>query len=129
MMKYQCGNAAIWFIGTLALVFFILGLMFGLPMYSVWQQEYSGRASLAKAEQTRQILVAQAMAEKDAAKARSEAIAIMGKAATEYPEYRKQEYIGAFAEALREGHINQIIYVPTEASIPVLEAGNRPVKE
>ena len=129
MMKYQCGDVAIWFIGTLALVFFILGLMFGLPMYSVWQQEYSGRASLAKAEQTRQILVAQAMAEKDAAKARSEAIAIMGKAATEYPEYRKQEYIGAFAEALREGHINQIIYVPTEASIPVLEAGNRPVKE
>ena len=129
MMKYQRGDAAIWFIGTLALVFFILGLMFGLPMYSVWQQEYSGRASLAKAEQTRQILVAQAMAEKDAAKARSEAIAIMGKAATEYPEYRKQEYIGAFAEALREGHINQIIYVPTEASIPVLEAGKRPVKE
>ena len=101
----------------------IAGLMFGMPIYSVWQQSYSGRATLAKAEQTRQVIVTQAQAEREAAKARAEAIAIMGEAAHKYPEYRQQEFIGAFAEALKEGKIEQIIYVPTEANIPILEAG------
>ena len=101
----------------------VAGLMFGMPIYSVWQQSYSGRATLAKAEQTRQVIVTQAQAEREAAKARAEAIAIMGEAAHKYPEYRQQEFIGAFAEALKEGKIGQIIYVPTEANIPILEAG------
>ncbi|MDP1607193.1 MAG: hypothetical protein Q8L93_11245 [Rhodocyclaceae bacterium] len=92
---------------------------------SVWQQEYSGRAALAKADQTRQIIVTQANAELESARAMADAIGIMGEAAHKYPEYRQQEFIGAFAEALKEGKINQIIYVPTEANIPILEAGKR----
>ena len=52
-------NAAstVWGFVVLALIAIavILGLMFGLPMYNVWQQEMSGRAELAKAEQNRQI--------------------------------------------------------------------------
>jgi regulator of protease activity HflC (stomatin/prohibitin superfamily) len=111
--------------GLAIIVLFILALMFGVPVYSVWQQEYVGRATLAKAEQTRQVIVAQANSEREAAKARAEAIAIMGEAAKKYPEYRHQEFIGAFAEALKEGKISQIIYVPTEANIPILEAGKR----
>ena len=108
--------------GTILL---ILSLMFGLPVYSVWQQGLRGEAELARAEQSRRIAVAQALAEREAATARAQAIAIMGEAAHKYPEYRYQEFIGAFAEALREGRINQIIYVPTEAQIPILEAGRR----
>lgn len=106
-------------------ILLILSLMFGLPVYSVWQQGLKGEAELARAEQSRRIAVAQALAERDAAAARAEAIAIMGDAAKKYPEYRHQEFIGAFAEALREGRIEQIIYVPTEAQIPILEAGKR----
>ncbi|MDA4958584.1 hypothetical protein PGK18_18785, partial [Acinetobacter baumannii] len=56
---------------------------------------------------------------------RAEAIQTIGKAAKDYPEYRNQEFIGAFGEALRDGKIQQIVYVPTEANIPVLEAGKR----
>lgn len=104
---------------------FLLALMFGLPVYSVWQQGLRGQAELARAERSRQIAVAQALAEREAATARAEAIAIMGKAAKDYPEYRTQEFIGAFAEALREAQIKQIIYVPTEAQIPILEGGLR----
>ena len=107
----------------LSLILLTLALMFGLPVYSVWQQEYSGRATLAKAEQTRQVLVTQAKAEREAAEARAQAIAIMGEAAQKYPEYRQQEFMASFAEALREGTIKQIIYVPTEANVPILEAG------
>lgn len=101
----------------------ILGLMFGLPRYKVWQQEMAGKARLAEATQSRQILIEQARAEKEAALLQAEAIKIMGEAAKKYPEYRQQEFIGAFGEALKAGKINQIIYVPTEGNIPILEAG------
>lgn len=101
----------------------IVGLMFGLPVYNVWQQEMAGKARLAEATQSRQILVEQARAEKEAARETAEAIEIMGNAAKSFPEYRQQEFIGAFGEALRQGKIQQIIYVPTEANIPILEAG------
>lgn len=105
----------------------IFGLMFGLPQYSVWQQEMAGKARLAEATQSRQILIEQARAEKEAAILQAEAIKIMGEAAQKYPEYRKQEFIGAFGEALKAGTISQIIYVPTEANIPILEAGKQTV--
>ncbi len=105
----------------------ILGLMFGLPQYSVWQQEMAGKARLAEATQSRQILIEQARAEKEAAILQAEAIKIMGEAAQKYPEYRKQEFIDAFGEALKAGKISQIIYVPTEANIPILEAGKQAV--
>jgi regulator of protease activity HflC (stomatin/prohibitin superfamily) len=96
--------------------------MWGCPTYNVWQQNLSGKAALAKAEQTRQILVTQAKAEEDAAVARAAAIKIVGQASKDFPEYREQEFIGAFAEAVKDGKINQIIYVPTESGIPLLEA-------
>lgn len=102
-----------------------IGAMWGIPNYRVWQQNLSGKAELAKAEQTRQILTTQAKAEKEAAIYRSEAIAIMGEAAKKYPEYRQQEFMASFGEALREGRINQIIYVPTEANIPIMEANRK----
>jgi hypothetical protein len=96
--------------------------MFLIPIWSVWQQGLVGQGQLAKAEQARRILVTQAQAEKEAAEFRAQAIHIVGQAAKDFPEYRLQEFIGAFAEALKEGKISQIIYVPTEANIPLVEA-------
>ena len=110
---------------VVAAIAVIVGLMFGLPKYKVWQQEMSGKARLAEATQSRQILIEQARAEKEAAVLQAEAIKIMGEAAQKYPEYRQQEFIGAFGEALKAGNISQIIYVPTEANIPIMEAGKR----
>ena len=109
----------------IVVVLLIIGGAFGFPIYRVWQQGLRGEASLARAEQERQILVEQARAERDAAELRAEAIAIVGEAATAFPAYRAQEFIGAFAEALQAGTIDQIIYVPTEAAIPLVEAGGR----
>lgn len=100
-------------------------MMWGLPQYKVYSQTMRGKAALAEADQSRQILVTQAKAEREAAEERAHAIKIVGKAAQEYPEYRQQEFIGAFAEALKEGKMSQIIYVPTEANIPLTEAGKR----
>lgn len=97
-------------------------ILFASQYFKVFSAKMDGKAKRMEAEQARLVLVEQARAERDAAKLRAEAIKIVGQMAKDYPEYRKQEYIGAFAEALREGTISQIIYIPTESGIPILEA-------
>ena len=95
------------------------------PLYSVWAAQMAGRAKLAEAQHAKQVLVEQARAEVEAAKLRAEAIQLVGRAAKEFPEYREQEFIGAFAEAMQHGSIQKIVYVPTEANIPIIEARAR----
>ncbi len=131
MNKFKKGNADGLLLAMIAafVVIIFLFFLFAWPQYKVWQQGMAGQAQLSKAQQSKQIAIETAKAELESAKLRAEAIKVMGKAAQEYPEYRQQEFIGAFGEALREGNINQIVYVPTEANIPLLEAGKRPVIE
>ncbi|WIF21975.1 protease [Shewanella phage vB_SbaS_Y11] len=107
----------------------IMAVMVVMPYYRVWSQEMRGKAALAEATQSKMIQIEQARAELESSELRAKAIKTIGVAAQKYPEYRHQEFVGAFGEALREGTINQIIYVPTEANIPVLEAGKRPIIE
>jgi regulator of protease activity HflC (stomatin/prohibitin superfamily) len=104
--------------GSVILLAIIFAIM---PLYKVWTAGLAGEAELRRAEQTRQILVTQAQAELDASKLRAQAIETIGAVAQKYPEYRQQEFIGAFADAVKDGKINQIIYVPTEANIPIIE--------
>lgn len=112
-----------WVLGSISFVVLMAALLAGIPIYRVWVAELSGKASLKRAEQEKQIMIETAKAEVEAAKLRAEAIEAVGEAVQKYPEYRVQEFIAAFGEALADGNINQIIYVPTEAGIPILEAG------
>lgn len=110
---------------VLAIVLVLIALVAGCftwPKYNVWQQELSGQASLKKAVHTRQIQIEQARGEKEAALLRAEAIKTIGQAAQAYPEYRYQEFLGAFSEALREGNMHQVVYVPTEAMVPLVQS-------
>ncbi len=109
----------------LAILLFIAGCMWGYPQYRVYSQRLEGEAILARNEQQKKILIEQARAEMEAAKLRAEAIQIVGEASQKFPEYRLQEFMGAFAEALKEGNIQQIIYVPTEANVPIVERARR----
>lgn len=121
-----------WLFNTLALVAIVLlaggGIwagLWGVGQVRIMLAHAAGKARMVEAEQSRQVLVITAQAEKDAATAQAQAIATVGAAAQAYPEYREQQFISAFGDALKEGKINQIIYVPTEANIPLLEAGKR----
>ena len=111
------------FIAFMCFIILIGLFLVGWPHYKVWKQGMDGQAALVEAEQSKMIQVQVAKAELESAKLRAEAIKLVGQAAKDYPEYRKQEFIGAFGEALRDGRIQQIIYVPTEANIPIVEAG------
>jgi hypothetical protein len=84
------------------------GVMLGLPNYNVWRAGLRGQGKLKEAEQEKLIIIETAKAEVESAKLRAEAIATVGAAVQQYPEYRQQEFI-------------QIIYVPTEANIPIVE--------
>jgi hypothetical protein len=112
-------------IGIVVLV--VLG-MGGCPIYSVWQQGLAGEAELKRAEQSRQIAVQEAHAKFDSAKllADSEVIRATGVA-------KANEIIGdslkgneAYLRYLwihnLESQNNRVIYVPTEAQLPILEA-------
>ena len=96
--------------------------MVGIPQYIVYSSKMKGEANYVQAQQEKKIMIETALAEKESAKLRAEAIDIIGESAKKYPEYRQQEFMQAFGEALREGNISQIIYVPTEANLPILEA-------
>ena len=127
-MRNSKGNAILYVTGIIAFIV-ITVIVLAFPYYRVWSQDMRGQAALAEAKSSKQVQVEQARGELESSKLRAEAIKIIGKAAQDYPEYRNQEFIGAFGEALREGQIDQIIYIPTEANIPILEAGKREAVE
>lgn len=113
-------------------IILIIALMFGHQWFKVFSAQQSGKAELAQAEWNRQIIVRQAQAKKDAAQLeaeaevlRAEGVAKANKIVAEGlggPEgYLRYLYIHMLSE--QEG--KEIIYIPTEAGLPILEAGKR----
>lgn len=118
-------------VGLVVVLLFVMLCMSQCPTYNVWSAEMEGKAQLAKAEQNRQIQVAQSKAKADAAEfeAKSEvtraggvaqANKIIGDSLKNNEAYLRYLYINGLMEG--KDH-TQIIYVPTEASMPILEAG------
>jgi len=106
----------------------ILGLMFGMPMYNVWQQEMTGKAEFSRAEQNRRIKVEEARAEKESAVFRAEAEIIRAEGVAKANEIiggslkdNKDYLTYLWIQALYD-ESNSVIYVPTEANLPILEA-------
>ena len=110
-------------------VFVALGGLIGCPHYNVWEQEMSGKAEFAKAEQNRKIRIEEAkanleseklnaQAEIERAKGAAEAIKIENGAIT--PTYI--QYLWVRQQNL-SGENTKVIYIPTETGLPMLEAG------
>ncbi len=125
-------NALAAILATGLVVGVIVGLIWGYQTFRVYSASQAGKAELAQAEYNRQIVVRQAQAEKDAAVLKAEAevlraegVAKANKIVAEGlggPEgYLRYLYI----HMLSEQHGTQIIYIPTEAGLPILEAGRR----
>lgn len=106
-------------------------LLAGCPQYGVWQQSLSGKAELARANANRQIAVAEAEAKREAAKSLAhaeierakgvaEANRIIGESLKGNEDYLRYLWIDGL-----QNKGNEVIYIPTEAGIPILEAGKR----
>ena len=107
----------------------ILGLMFGIPKYNVWQQEMEGKAEMARAEQNRMILVEEAKAKLEAEKLNAQAEIERAKGMAEAMEiengkltstYNQYLFIRTLEKISDKGSLPQIIYMPTEGMVPVM---------
>ena len=116
-------------VGSIIVIIGLIALaMWGLPRYRVWAAEMRGRAELSQAEFNKQIIVREAEARLEAERLNAQAEVARAEGAA--------QAMYAVQDALTETYIrylwvrtmqdNQnIIYVPTEASLPILEAGQR----
>jgi hypothetical protein len=119
----------------MAAVIVVCGVVFGAcwayPQYSVYEQRLTGEAELAKAEYSKRVAVQEAQAKKDSAKMlaeaevlRAEGVAkansIIGESLRDNEGYLRYLWIHNMAETK-----NEVIYVPTEANLPILEASRR----
>lgn len=102
--------------------------MWGCPKYNVYNQQMQGQAILAHAQSSREVAVAEAKAKMESASLlaqadtmRAHGVArsneIIGKSLKENEAYLKWLWISELKETQ-----NQIIYVPTETNLPILEA-------
>ncbi len=101
-------------------------LMWLIPNYNVYSRELNGKAQLREAEWNRQIAIQEAQALKESAKLKAEAEVIRAQGIAEANEIiagsLTDEYIKyKFVEGLNDGN-TEVIYVPTEANLPILEA-------
>ena len=101
---------------------------YGVPQYKVWQQQKEGEAELAKAEQNRQIAVQEARAKEESAKSlanaeviRAEGVAQANKIIGDSLQNNDAYIHYLWIEALRESD-SDVIYIPTEAGIPITES-------
>lgn len=92
-------------------------LLIGFPLYRVWSQEQRGRADLAEARYNRQVIVEEAQARLEAARLEAQSnealIASLGGQPELLIDFRLIDVLD---------NAGSIIYVPTEAGLPILEA-------
>lgn len=121
--------------GLLTIIGIIWALCALAQIYGVWSSKKDGEASLAEAQNEEQIQVASATARLKAAElnkqadiieaeAVSKSVEIIGKALENNKEYLQWQWI----QMMEKRDAGDTIYVPTEASLPILEAGKRATK-
>jgi len=125
----------IWVSSGVAVSIAIIGAgMWGFPQYNVWQQGLAGQAELKRAEQNRMIAVQEATAQKESAvlladaeveraKGVARANKIIGDSLHNNEEYLRYLWVTQVAGADID---KTVVYVPTEANVPILEASRLP---
>lgn len=126
-------------IGIIIILVGVGVLLFGFPVYNVWQQEMAGKAEMAKAEQNRRILVEEARARLEAEKlnaqaeierARGMAEAMKIENGTLNSVYNQYLFIRTLEKLADKGNLPQIIYMPSEGLVPMMDVSKtKPKKE
>ena len=125
-------NLKSWVVICLTILFFFCGIVGGCmyirPKYNVWSQEMAGKAEFAKAEQNRKIKIEEAKANLEAEKLNAQAEIERAKGAAEAIRIENGSITPTYIQYLwvRQQNANannRIIYIPTEAGLPILEAG------
>lgn len=106
-------------LGVLALVLVLIGgCMAGMPKYRLYKATIEKRIAVEEARARKDSSIHDAQAERERAKGVADANKIIAASITE--QYLRYHYINTLA-----GQGNRVIYIPTEAGLPILEAGKR----
>lgn len=105
----------IMFVIFIVIIMIIISYLIITPQYKVWSKGLRGKADLKEAEWNRQIAQLDAQAEIERAKGVAEANKIIAEGLKNNDEYLRYLWIQQL-----DG--NDVIYVPTEANLPILEA-------
>ena len=105
----------------------VVGLMIGMPYYNVWQQEMDGKAEFSKAEQNRRIKVEEAKANLEAEKLNAQAEIERAKGAAAAIKIENGSITENYIRYLwvrQQSDLNNktVVYIPTEAGLPILES-------
>lgn len=125
-VKYNLSIKAI-VLTVIAGIVIVLGLLVGIPYYKVWQQEMDGKAEFSKAEQNRRIKVEEAKANLEAEKLNAQAEIERAKGAAAAIQIENGSITENYIRYLwvrQQGNLNDktVIYIPTEAGLPILES-------
>lgn len=116
-------------IGVGVLLGIIILAMVGCPQYKVYQQRKEGEAMLAHAQSSREVAVAEAKAKMESATLLAQADTIRAHGIARSNQIIgssiTQEYLHWFWIDNIDKSSN-VIYVPTESNMPIMEAGRRP---
>ena len=102
--------------------------MWGCPKYDVYSKKMEGEAILAHAQSSREVAVAEARAKMESAKLLAEAEIERAKGVAQANKIigdslkNNEEYLRYLFVNNLESTKNQVIYIPTEANLPILEA-------
>lgn len=115
---------------TIILIFLILtGLvvlgMWGCPKYNVYSQQKEGEALLAHAQSSREVAVAEAKAKMESASLLAQADTIRAHGIARSNQIIGQSLTPAYLHWFWIDNIdksNNVIYVPTETNLPIMEA-------
>ena len=122
---------AIGAISFIALTGFVGACSYIRPKYNIWAAEQEGMAQYAQAEQNRKIAVLEAKAKFEAALALAEAEVARANGVAHANEIigaslkNNESYLRWLWIQNLESGSNSVIYIPTEAGLPILEAGKR----
>lgn len=119
-----------YFIAAIIGVVVLVGIFAVIPYYNVWQQEMSGKAEFAKAEQNRKIKIEEAKANLEAEKLNAQAEIERAKGAAEAIKIENGSITLAYIQYLwvrQQSNLNDktVIYIPTETNLPILEASRQ----
>lgn len=123
-------------LGTLILIIAVgAAAMYVFPQWNVWRADLAGKAALAEAVNARKVAIEEANAQLEAAKFYAAAEVERARGVAEAndiiadglggPEgYLRYLWIQSLGKNGQD-----VIYIPTEAGMPLLEAGRTPINE
>ncbi len=108
-----------------------VALLWAIPQYSVYASRLSGQAQLAESLASKQVKVQEALAAKESAQSYADAEVIRARGVAQANKIignslkDNEAYLRYLFVNNLEHTKNQVIYIPTEANLPILEASRK----